>query len=438
MRAALLLFVGLLTVAAFNTFPKLRLFRTELPGEDHESYAWVDPAPSPTGTHSCANCHAEIYREWTASGHARAARNRRFLNLYGGSDWHGRPNVSWSLLGQHPEGSSVCTACHAPSLSLAGPAYEDLRQIRGVPAQGVHCDYCHKVIEATADPRGLTHGRFGLKLLRPSVGQLFFGPLEDVDRPEDAYSPVYRESRYCASCHEGTVFGVPVYTTYTEWLASPARREGKTCQSCHMLPTGTMTNMAPGKGGVERDPWTLSSHSFPGGREDMLHRCLSVKVQLVPESGDFRASVEVYCRNVGHRVPTGFIDRNVLLVVEPLNEHGQPLKFAGPALGPLAGSAWEGRPGRLFAKQLTDGDARHPVPFWKPGGDVIDSRLRPGESDCSLYRFPAELDRIRVRLLYRRFWQEVADAKQWPDNELVLIDHVLPASRSQPVSWTSP
>ena len=68
--------------------------------------------------------------------------------------------------------------------------------------------------------------------------QLFFGPLDDVDRGEDAFSPLYRESRYCASCHEGIVFGVHVYSTYSEWLSSPARRAGKQCQDCHMAPTG--------------------------------------------------------------------------------------------------------------------------------------------------------------------------------------------------------
>ena len=31
-----------------------------------------------------------------------------------------------------------------------------------------------------------------------------------VDRGEDVYSPLYSQSRYCAACHEGTVFGVHV------------------------------------------------------------------------------------------------------------------------------------------------------------------------------------------------------------------------------------
>src|SRR5262249_37185986 len=157
--------------------------------------------------------------------------------------------------------------------------------------------------------------------LRPAHGQLFFGPLDDVDRGEDAYSPLYRDSRYCATCHEGTVFGVPVYTTYSEWLDSPARREGKQCQSFHMAPTGGMTNMAPGKGGLERDPATLGNHRFfMGSQGDMLRRCLRLDVRLHPNG---RAEVAVQADAVGHRVPTGFIDRNLILVLEAFDSKDQ-------------------------------------------------------------------------------------------------------------------
>src|SRR5262249_41172103 len=160
------------------------------------------------------------------------------------SDWHGRPNVGWNLRADHPFGIGVCASCHAPTAGFD----DDLTRLGGVAARGVHCDYCHKGADVTDGPLGLTHGRFGLKLLRPRDDQLFFGSLDDVDRGEDAYSPLYRQSRYCASCHEGVVFGVHVYSTYSEWLDSPARRQGQQCQSCHMAPTGRMSNIAPGKG----------------------------------------------------------------------------------------------------------------------------------------------------------------------------------------------
>ena len=137
------------------------------------------------------------------------------------------------------------------------------------------------------------------------------------------YSPLYKESRYCASCHEGVLFGVHVYGTYSEWLESPARRQGQQCQSCHMTPTGKLTNIAPGKGGIERDPKTLASHDFPGGQAEMLRRCLKLSVRVRRVEQGVRAEVEVTAENVGHRVPTGFIDRNLLLIGGGGRRYGQ-------------------------------------------------------------------------------------------------------------------
>src|SRR5262249_48794666 len=151
-------------------------------------------------------------------------------------------------------------------------------------------------------PFGLTHGRFGLALLRPTHGQLFFGPLDDVDRGDDAYSPLYRDARYCASCHEGTVFGVHVYSTWSEWRDRPAGRAGKQCQGCHTVPTGRTNNIAPGKGGLARDPHTLGNHLFfAGSREAMLRDgvCLVVEAGTAGE-----VVVTLDAARAGHRVPT--------------------------------------------------------------------------------------------------------------------------------------
>jgi hypothetical protein len=406
----------------------LTLRLSPLPTRDCERYAWVDPAPDAARARNCGNCHGEIYREWSASGHARSVANRHFLNLYDGSDWHGRPAAGWNLLAERPDGTGVCTACHAPTVtSFNDPAYLDLRQAHGVEAKGVHCDYCHKVAAVDNQHIGLTHGRFGLKLLRPAEGQLFFGPLDDVDRHEDTFLPVYGQSLYCASCHEGTVFGVHVYSTYSEWRASPAAKEGRQCQACHMAPTGKLTNIAPGKGGIPRDPKTLANHLFfAGSRIDMLRRCLKVSASLADGGDGVRVEVAVRADQVGHRVPTGFVDRNLLLVVEGLDTDGRPVAARrGPLLAGAAGEGFAGQPGRLYAKLLKDDDGHSPAPFWRADPDARDSRLLPGQADRTVYVFPGQLDRVRIRLLYRRFWPQVAAAKHWPDNEIAVVDRLL-------------
>jgi hypothetical protein len=429
----------LIAGAAVDRLPVV-LTLTHLPTRDCEDYRWIDPSPDPGRALNCANCHAAIYDEWLGSGHARSATGRRFRNLYEGTDWNGKKGVGWNLLADHPDGAGVCTACHAPSLAVGDPAYFDLREVKGVAARGVHCDYCHKIADAPTTNLGLTHGRFNLKLLRPEKGQLFLGPLDDVDRGEDAFAPVYRESRYCASCHEGTVFGVHVYGTYAEWLDSPARKAGKQCQTCHMAPTGRLTSIAPGKGGIPRDPKTLGNHRFfAGSQADMLRRALKVSAVVTASAGDVRAEMTVRAEDVGHRVPTGFVDRNLLLVVEGVGAHGKAVPArAGPTLPGPAGRELAGRPGRLYAKLLKDFDRHSPAPFWRADPKVTDTRLVPGRDDRACFTFPAGVERIRVRLLYRRFWQEVADTKGWPDNEMVVVDRYLAVVPGRRTEWSGP
>jgi hypothetical protein len=431
----------------------LNLNLVPLPAEDRADYRWVDPAPDAKKSGNCANCHAEIYREWAGSGHSRSASGRRFRNLYEGTNWDGDTGVGWGLLNDHPIGAGVCASCHAPAIPDDDTAAQfDLRKLSGVATRGVHCDYCHKISGVGDGTIGLTHGRFNLRLLRPAseprplgsggappplpngrgsdeAPQLFFGPLDDVDRGEDAYSPLYRESRYCASCHEGIVFGVRVYTTYSEWLDSPARKQGKRCQDCHMTPTGTMTNIAPDHGGIERDPKTLANHRFfAGSQEDMLRRCVRVEADAVrvarPESSKgVRLTVRIGAEDVGHRVPTGFIDRHLILAVEARDAAGQLLVVStGPKLSAAVGPGLSGRPGRLFAKLLTGRDGKAPAPFWLAGGEPDDSRLIPGRTEETAWQFPPEVAQLRIRVLYRRFWAEVVASKGWPDRDIVVYE----------------
>jgi hypothetical protein len=407
-----------------------------LPTQDNESYTWVNPVPDQAHPQNCGNCHREIYQEWSASGHARSATNRRFLNVYDGSDWHGRPHVGWSLRDDHPDGIGVCNACHAPT----APFDADLRTLAGQAAHGVHCDFCHKIAQASAEHIGFTHGRYGLELLRPSQGQIFFGPLDDVDRDEDSYLRLYQESRYCASCHEGVVFGVPVYTTYSEWLDSPARKEGKQCQTCHMAPTEKMSNIAPGMGGIDRDPHSLGNHRFfDRSQADMLRRCLHVSAEATSGADFLEATVRVRADQVGHRVPTGFVDRNLLLVVEALGPNGSSIPPSlGPKIPALAGPEWAGKAGKVYAKRLTDFDGKSPAPFWRAKPEVEDTRLIPEQTDSVRWRFPAGSRRLRIRLIYRRFWPDTAKAKGWPQDDITVLDQQIHLDQSGIASWSSP
>ncbi len=420
-----------------NPFP-LTIALTPLPALDNPDYPWVSPDPNPEQPHNCGNCHREIYQEWKQSGHSRSITGKHFRNLYEGTDFRARPGVGWGLLTQYDLGAGVCFSCHAPALPDHAPATLDWdRPPSPTALHGVHCDYCHKIAGAGTDQLGLNHGRFNLRLLRPAADpsgevprQLFFGPLDDVDRGEDSWSPLYRSSLYCASCHEGVVFGVHVYSTWSEFLDSPARQQGQQCQDCHLKPTGRMTNVAPGRGGLTRSARSLGNHRFfADSQTAMLRRCLKLSVRWGRVGPDRQATVSLEAREVGHRVPTGFPDRQILLVVEGLDREGQAVPPRdGPTLPALAGADLAGRPGRLYAKVLQDFQGKAPAPFWRAQPELADNRLRPGQPDRLTFTFPEQITHLRAHLLYRRFWQEQIDAKGWPDQDATILrtDYAVP------------
>jgi hypothetical protein len=401
--------------------PSLRLLR--LPEIDNDDYDWIDPHPNPTQANNCANCHAEIYREWNSSAHAGSATNPKFLSLYAGTDGTAPPQPKWNARHEHPDGAAVCATCHAPTLTSPTLDY-DVREANGVAKSGVHCDYCHKVVDAPTDKIGLRFGRDALELLRPASSDLLsYGPLDDAVRKGESFAtfPVYKESRYCATCHEGTILGVHAYGTYSEWLESPARAQGKQCQNCHMTPTGKMTNVALNKGGIERRPETLASHHTPGASLDMLLQALDLKVTLHGR----RVETELTARNVGHRVPTGFPDRQLILVVTATDSAGRAVAMTdGPRLPPSTGR-WPGHAGTLYAKQLIGEKNRTPIPFWLHVENVEDTRLTPAQPDRRAFVVGDSARRVSVQLWYRRFWHEVADARGWTDNDRLIYERTL-------------
>jgi hypothetical protein len=52
----------------------------------------------------------------------------------------------------------------------------------------------------------------------------------------------------------------------------------------------------------------------------------------------------------------------------------------------------------------------------------VDTRLVPGRPEELTFVFPRGLTLLRARIVYRRFWQEVARAKGWPDRDLIVLE----------------
>lgn len=86
---------------------------------------------------------------------------------------------------------------------------------------------------------------------------MFFGPFDDVTR-RVSYLELEKKSQFCASCHQFSFWGTPIYESFKEWLESPYPAQAIECQSCHMKPTGVNYFVFPEKGGLIRDPQLIA------------------------------------------------------------------------------------------------------------------------------------------------------------------------------------
>ena len=141
------------------------------------------------GVRFCAQCHREIYNDWsTRSLHAVATNGESF------KDYLGKFKANYLL--NTLIGDEVCYACHGKKNST----------------EGVNCEICHGAVLSYV-PIMETHKR----KYKPGLKEL-------------------REKDFCARCHilNSPLSGDSIFSTQGEWRNSQAAAKGITCQGCHM------------------------------------------------------------------------------------------------------------------------------------------------------------------------------------------------------------
>lgn len=446
---------------------ELRRYQTN----DNPAYRWVPP----TGPGSCASCKAGVTQVWLDNdAHARSAVNRRFLTMYSGTDVYGNespptryvyiqdygrvplpPDPTQPYFGpgyklDFPATAGNCAACHTPGDALASPYGTDPTAVpTGNNLGGVHCDFCHKVAgvwldAATGLPARNMPGVLSMDVRRPFSEdphryQLFFGTFDDDNVPEeDTALPLLRESAYCAPCHHAVFWDVTVYDSYGEWLRSPYSQPdtGKTCQQCHMpaptlLAGHAIANVAPGFGGIKRDPMTIHAHTFPGAASvELLRSAVTLTAEARIEGNRLVVGVAVTNDQTGHHVPTDSPMRHLILLVEARNENGRLLQQVdGPmvpewgGIGDPAVGNFAGLPGKAFAKVLEElwTGVSPTGAYWNHTRLVSDNRLAAFATDRSEYAFaapPTGRLRVEVTLLYRRAFKALSEQKGWFDSDI--------------------
>ena len=441
----------------------LSLYRYQT--NDNPDYEWM----SPVGEDSCASCKAGVTAIWLENdAHAGSATNPRFLSMYNGTDLDGnqspltrraysrdygsfplRPDPNEPYFGpgyklDFPDTAGNCASCHTPGAAI-GEAYgTDPNTVSGADTLGVHCDLCHKTadVELSAEtglPLPNMPGVLSMDIRRPFPDepdryQLFLGTFDDDNVPEeDTKLPLMEQSEFCAPCHFGVFWDTVVYNSFGEWLESPYSdpQTGQTCQQCHM-PTPsvvegeTMTNVAPGMGGVERDPQTIHAHLGLGATPEVfLQNAVTMTTTASVEDNTLVVEVEITNDQTGHHVPSDFPGRHLILLVQAKDADGNALtQLDGPqvpewgGIGDPTAGYYAGLPGKAFAMVLEEvwTEISPSAAYWNPTRVLSDSRLAAFATDASTYSFATRLEgevTVEITLLYRRAFVELMDQKGW-------------------------
>lgn len=389
---------------------------------DNPDYPWGAPgAEGGESSEFCAHCHPTLTGQFARSAHRGSASNPAVLALAKGGDG--------------------CGDCHAPG--FAG----DLHAADGVDrSDGVHCDFCHKVADVRLDQPPGSRFVLGRPTDGPGVLSEFkaamYGPYPDVLNPfmGGVYSPLHREARFCAACHEFSVGDVPVMTTYSEFLATPFAAAGGTCNDCHM-PATSIPNAAdldtqysePGvAAGFARASGEVRDHSFYGalrplvmpvrtGRADrgtpLIQGAVALEVSAAIEDGRVVVTATSTVTGAGHAVPTGEPLRQLVLTTNVSGCGGPMERLSG------------GR--TVFARVLVDADGNE-AHHGSAVAEASDTRLLPGAPRVDRSEYAAAPDCpdlvATAQLTYWRFPMRFALGRGggFGDNPVVVVSASAP------------
>ena len=288
--------------------------------------------------------------------------------------------------------NDTCSRCHTPMASVESKkqgtdGYKILEDgvlskdhpLHDVAMEGVSCTLCHQIKETeTFGSEAGFSGGVEIESFANKADRIIYGPFEDVlTRPMQefanftpTYSPHIKASEFCASCHDlktpytdeaGNVLSTgladqfPEQMPYSEWLHSDYA-EQKSCQQCHMKRSNDVIIAAqPPHLTTTRN--AFAQHSFLSGNKLMLDILDTYRESLGVTAKDFSvglanaetlmaeaADLNVISRSyqegtlafileirsrTGHKLPSAYPSRRIILHVTVQNEQGEVVFESG-------------------------------------------------------------------------------------------------------------
>lgn len=430
----------------------IQIVLPSVPQDNDPTYQFMPPQ-------NCGICHPNQLAEWTDTPMARAGINTWVHDIYNGQATPGGMGgfvYTRDSIYAPSNPNTECASCHQPESWIPSPfsrmqGPQDAGYPNPATLHGISCETCHKIADVDVEKinfPGIFPG--AVVYTRPQVSashQVQYGLLGDVTYNlttfmRASYQPQLA-AEVCGVCHqdrsdpeENHSYTGPISEpTYLEWLESPyADEQGPLyadCITCHMPSSGATTFCAIQNPPLVRDSSLIRSHNIRGTTQEFLENAVTMTLGTAIAESTLTVDVSITNDKTGHHVPTGVTTRNMILVVDAWPDGGDPntdlLPFTGdqtvhmlggvgdPALGYYAG-----RPGKLFAKVNHDSQNNSPTFFTDAIGILFDTRLTALQTDQTSYTFtlpPTNGDiQVRARLLYRRAWRALVDAKQWTED----------------------
>lgn len=406
-----------------------------------------------TSSAKCKSCHSEIFEQWSNSNHKHIAGSNPYY-------------MAMETLAGEVEGEEFrkwCMGCHNPSALSVGigksthtmdgnfvsnehfekgakTLLKDFKEQDNFRLEeGVSCITCHQISDATSKGNAsfslsLERQKYAFEDSNSALGRWVGNKLinSNPTAHKESYSKeFYKESRYCASCHDEShpQNGIKIVSTFQEWEKSPFnnpndKTKHKSCIDCHMTNlkdgkfaplSGTSTDGGATKKDVKVHYFAGSNHFLSGLRDKAQEE---QTLQLLRTSAELDVALkngilEVGVKNVGagHHLPTGVADfRELWLEVEVKDKDGKLIFSSGKLKSD--GNIEEGS--RLFQKVFGDENSK-PVGllFWKYKTLLSDTRIPAGERRAERFaldkgtKYPIK---VSAKLNFRIYPQWVSDA----------------------------